>query len=623
MNNSHDSHTLADAALGDIKHGYMFVGKGRVHPWYGWAIVGIVFGMAMGIVYVANRSVEFSNSQAAYLIPGHELIFFNNPKLSGQAEFTSDGTEQYSISALPVVRQLNPVFGQSTYYIINPVTGQQVSILPTTTRIMVANREFSVNVPAMRATAVNKPIEGTAVTMSSVQGSNTAIDGAKWISVRNTSRTGSKIVSGQKISFVKNINITIPIGYATLSFEASNLPVVVKINNQTVFDARAKSRAINVVQIANFLKQGNNEIRFNLTQNDNNGPSEDPFGLNYKISIVAPAPAVLNNPQGGDPFGDVPADSRPAPVSSILSVSAIKIGTSQKFFAGAKDLELLRFAVSAGGDNDIVVSGMTVADTMTDGIASESFGNYGLWEGNNRVATPVGASVLSGATNRIAFKFDKQFIVNKGKNRTLILRASVLSSPVVNSTHIFSVLATSDVQASGKSGETVIVSGGAPGQSLQIEPIVVTVSGSATEPINNHVRKLADDVASIRLTGSPLAQVTFNKLTLAFSGTAVGASFVVNLKTPTGGTILAANEQVCARDGESSVCYVTFNPNLTIGKNEMVSMRVIVNSANFNNSARTSETLMVSIPKTSDIGFAGAVTTSLTGVTQIANINYQ
>jgi hypothetical protein len=56
----------AERVVSDLQKDFKIVGTHRVHSWYAWAIVGIVFGMALGIVYVANRSgSDFVASQAA------------------------------------------------------------------------------------------------------------------------------------------------------------------------------------------------------------------------------------------------------------------------------------------------------------------------------------------------------------------------------------------------------------------------------------------------------------------------------------------------------------------------------------------------------------------------------
>ncbi len=56
---------VGDKVVSSLQRDFKIVGTSRIHGWYAWAIVGIVFGMAIGIVYVANRSATFTSSQAA------------------------------------------------------------------------------------------------------------------------------------------------------------------------------------------------------------------------------------------------------------------------------------------------------------------------------------------------------------------------------------------------------------------------------------------------------------------------------------------------------------------------------------------------------------------------------
>lgn len=59
------SKQAAENVVQGIKQGFTVVGNHRVHSWYAWAIVGIMFGMALGVTYVANRSGDFVQSEAA------------------------------------------------------------------------------------------------------------------------------------------------------------------------------------------------------------------------------------------------------------------------------------------------------------------------------------------------------------------------------------------------------------------------------------------------------------------------------------------------------------------------------------------------------------------------------
>lgn len=55
----------------NIKSDYVIQGAHRIHNWYAFAIIGIVFGMAVGIIYVANRNAQFNASNAA-MTPTYE-----------------------------------------------------------------------------------------------------------------------------------------------------------------------------------------------------------------------------------------------------------------------------------------------------------------------------------------------------------------------------------------------------------------------------------------------------------------------------------------------------------------------------------------------------------------------
>jgi hypothetical protein len=61
---NNDSNQKVDSLLSSLSKDFAVVGRHRVHGWYAWAIVGVVFGMALAIVYVANRSGRFIESSA-------------------------------------------------------------------------------------------------------------------------------------------------------------------------------------------------------------------------------------------------------------------------------------------------------------------------------------------------------------------------------------------------------------------------------------------------------------------------------------------------------------------------------------------------------------------------------
>ncbi len=792
MSNSHNSENLTDAVVREIHKDFTLVGKHRVHSWYAWAIVGIVAGMGLGIVYVANRSANFEQSQAAYFAPATSLSIGSASTEPMVIDLVSDGREKYSISVLPINKEsVSDNDGHSEgfkYFVINPVSGEKVVAPSARARITVGGREFSVNKEMTRATALSRAIEGTGVTMVKLQGANEPMAGAKWISVRNTSQSANKIVANQQIVFTKNVRISGTVSSANINFEAPNLPTKLLINKQEVFSATAKSRQNNSLDIAKFLKQGDNEFRFELTQRAG-GSGGYPFGLNYKGLIVLNAPVrptaflqksfgpvsvkigasnqklasysitnsadsditigklilrkldesngaklenlilkvdgkqfgqiepVVNNGDisigftqppitvsrgrsitieafaniapasvsgtypsllhlegwylnvsgstvsepnfiqtihgqtvtilsatasgsssgstvpigsstnvntqvGQSPAGAVSSGSRPTPVSPTLSVSAIQIGTTPKLIAGTSNIDLLWIKLAADSNGDVIVRSITLTDAMTGANTLESFTNYGLWEGSGQVGSMVAGTDLKATGNRIPFKFAKQFIVGKSQSRTLILRGSVAAAPILGSQHAFSVANNSDIDAIGRADEPVIVNGNAPGQTLRIESLRVSMNGTAISPTTNRVRKTGDEVASISFFGSAQQATKLEQLTLTFSGTAVGAPFGVVLKTANGSAVGSAGTEFCTPD-ENSVCAVTFDTNLALGKGQSVNMRVLVNSTKFKNQANAADTLAISIAQPSDIGLSAGADTSLVGSLQIASVSYQ
>lgn len=70
---------LGDKVMKDIKSDFVVQGTHRVHNWYAFAIIGIVFGLAVGIIYVANRNAKFDASKAA-------VFNFNDPTANGSGK---------------------------------------------------------------------------------------------------------------------------------------------------------------------------------------------------------------------------------------------------------------------------------------------------------------------------------------------------------------------------------------------------------------------------------------------------------------------------------------------------------------------------------------------------------
>ncbi len=98
MENNNDSQGQAvDAVVTGLKNDFKIVGSHRVHSWYAWAIIGIVFGLALGVVYVANRSGNFQQSDASQT--GPKDLRFICPGTTQSNHLDSQGSSPIKLSA--------------------------------------------------------------------------------------------------------------------------------------------------------------------------------------------------------------------------------------------------------------------------------------------------------------------------------------------------------------------------------------------------------------------------------------------------------------------------------------------------------------------------------------------
>ncbi len=69
-----------------LQKDYVIIGKTRVKSWHGWLVMGILVGIAMGVVFIANRSLKFEDTYAADISLSTALITLStsSPPLAHQ-----------------------------------------------------------------------------------------------------------------------------------------------------------------------------------------------------------------------------------------------------------------------------------------------------------------------------------------------------------------------------------------------------------------------------------------------------------------------------------------------------------------------------------------------------------
>ena len=611
----------ADEVVAGLQKDFKIVGSHRVHSWYAWAIVGVVFGMALGIMYISSRSAQLMASQAAFIPPAPALnISVNNEPTS--IEFGSDGSERYSITVLPIKTSYDARTETNSNVVINPVTGESVRFGLTDETVTVAGKVFTVDRKSMQARAASKPLEGSAVAISRPEGASAALLGSKWVSVRDTSRTGSKIITGQKISFSRTITANGAASYAMLSFETTPGPLRVLVNDVPVFDANAKAKQTTSVEVARYIKNGVNEIKFILTQRDADAVAQDPFGINYRGVVILNAPATVT----------VKAQSGPSKVAAQAGAAGQRIAAFTITNSVAADIALDRLVFDK---NAVAAVGLGRLTTKVNGV------QYGpvLFLGSY-----TGSGVFS-----LEFVGKATLLIARGKTANIELFADIDPKATPGAYPSFMSLAgmysTSDQSGSVTtmfpvtSGQDLVVSspvvvvppvpptppataptGTVPPETRPVpvvEPIV-TVTTSLIGASSNRNVEIKDNFATITFVGDKKVSTSLNSLMLSLEGTGVRAGTspiamsLVNAKT--GKLIPETTTKNCSLLAGAKRCSVTFtfgSTGFVIPKGSTQSFIVQLNSSGMNQAFDVADKITMTIDYPASISFSAGVKSSL------------
>ncbi len=90
----------ADKVVAGLQRDFKIVGTHRVHSWYAWGIIGIVFGMALGVIYIANQTTGFVSTQAATVVTKSYFVNSNSFNIR-DLPLTGGGIEVAPIGTMP------------------------------------------------------------------------------------------------------------------------------------------------------------------------------------------------------------------------------------------------------------------------------------------------------------------------------------------------------------------------------------------------------------------------------------------------------------------------------------------------------------------------------------------
>lgn len=77
-----NQHGPAERALSSLKREYTFIGKRHIKAWQAWLAVGVLAGIVGATFFIANRSGEFSPSEAAYEGEGYDFPWRRGPRIT-------------------------------------------------------------------------------------------------------------------------------------------------------------------------------------------------------------------------------------------------------------------------------------------------------------------------------------------------------------------------------------------------------------------------------------------------------------------------------------------------------------------------------------------------------------
>ncbi len=297
---------------------------------------------------------------------------------------------------------------------------------------------------------------------------------------------------------------------------------------------------------------------------------------------------------------------------------------------GSTNNELATFRLSADSVDDIRITDLTVSDTMSSGSSTASFQKMALYQGSTCLAgcdtNGLPMTVASTNSSSVAFALSGSgLVIPKNGSVEVTVKGDVPNftsgGSVSGSSHVFKILATTDVTARSVGSPTATVTVSAPGvsgNSITVYKTKLTTSASCM-PVGScgiHTRSSVDEVGKLTFTADASYQAVLSTVSLKFSGLAVSngsTAFTVDLiDTATGVALTGASQQTCT-PGAGNSCSVSFSPAYTISAGSSNAKVVIVriNSSSFYDAASTNEALSVTVNAAGSVLWSDGTSTGI------------
>lgn len=308
-----------------------------------------------------------------------------------------------------------------------------------------------------------------------------------------------------------------------------------------------------------------------------------------------------------------PATGQSITVASAGTLSAT-VDTSnpvaQQIVLGTSNLPLGRFRFTAGPNEDVKITDLTVTVTGSTSTAPAAFS--GLTLRNAQGATVGTGTALAGSSGTYTsnFHFSTPIVITKNTTGVFTVYGNVsdfTSSPLAhNKGYTFGIATTTDVTAFGAaSNQSVTTSGSFPltGNTQTTLRTKLTAALTSIGSTSGRVRGASDQVARLTLSVDPAYGAEFKSVAVLLSGQALAtnATTSVLVELLDSGNTVIATTSVSVSTTTTSVT-ATLNPTddlITAGDSEQY--RIRVDSSSFANASNTSDSLSIQILSAGDL----------------------
>lgn len=615
----------AAKVIGSINKDFKIVGSHRVHSWYAWAIVGIVFGMALGIVYVANRSGQATSIEAAQKKSNLAVIGVvekylpivssrTNPNIwigTGPISYTTTTYLQApteTATGVKISKFFKP--GKSALGAIG-IVGTKIYYAS-----LASNGDYVIDATKAPAADMSKEV------IYSFNGIYQQDDGNSKTKLKNIpvavnlDLRCSAVIPGTRCSDAQTIfsnyrgKDAASVSQNPLAAPAGIAFYATKVNFMMPND---KTRVVNKTLI---LPAGGGTHTLVFRKN----PKTGKFFVHKFIvgpSDTGPEIELPENPDDGEPT-DPGNNTTSTPPVVVTPGGSVTVGISSNtnprktVLMGSTGNELAKFKITNSSSTKAGITDIIITDNITNNSAGgSSFSSLSIYDGATKIAGPIAPMIKNNTTTVASLSLPLTLGINSFGIKELTLKGDVNTrssgEAVSGSEHTFCVQDNAHVV-----GPVEVYGAPSCGNAATVYKSTLSVSGTTIGLQNNRTRVMNDDIGYLDFVADKTYPVKIQTVKIALSGSALAgaSSFTADLINKNIGYFGSASQQTCIPNASNS-CSVTFSPDYTISAGSSLRIYLRINSSSLTNATGTQDSLSASIVGTGDLLWSDGTTSNI------------